>query len=62
MVFKQLLIIPYIPDDVFYLYLLDLLDQNDFQLSAIYHILSDLSGSIVLEVSKYTDPIIFMGN
>ena len=62
MLFKQLLIIPYIPDDVFYLYLIDIIYENDFKLLAIYHTLSDLTGSIVLEVSKYSDPIILLGN
>lgn len=62
MVFKQLLIIPYIPDDVFYLYLLDILKQNDFKLEAIYHTFSDLSGDIIIEVVKNIDPIILIGN
>lgn len=59
---KQLIVIPSINDDVFYLYLLDILKQNDFKLEAIYHTLSDLSGDVIIEVLKNIDPIIFVGD
>ena len=52
MMFKLLLVIPGINDDVFYYYLLYLLKLNDFKLLAIYHTLNDLSGDVVIEVSR----------
>lgn len=60
-VIKQLIYIPsYFYNYDPYLFIIKFLKDNGLELISIYHIFDDLSGSIILEVIKNSDPILFM--
>lgn len=58
MILKQLITIPDV-DSEFTLWLITgLLIENEYILHSIYHTFEDVSGCVVIEVSKIIDPII----